>query len=181
MGLTRYSRCRGTWNGVACRLKGGGGATVVTLKTTVINPELFRWTPPFGGGGGGGLPRPHRYKQEVTTTCSADEAFELIRGAGNSAPGAPYARAGTHLITLTGNNPITQTVDVVARTITNVTNVGHIFHPGQVRITVTGDGDYSSVTVEGFGIGGLPTLNNLLGALLFGTTLQDIEDYCSGT
>lgn len=121
----------------------------------------------------------HDNFQSIITQCSADVAFSLLRVAGNSAPGAPYAREGTHLVTLTGNNPIEQTVNSSARTIVNETVPGHMFHHGTVTFRVTSiDGGYSLITSTGTGTGMGPEINNFAGVFLFGQTLQSIENYC---
>lgn len=126
------------------------------------------------------LNQPHAYSFRVVTQCNASEAFELIRAPGNSAPGAPYAAAGTHNLTLIENNPITQTVTPSTRTIVNTTRPGHMFHSGTVTIrAIDHGGNFSSLSFTGEGMGQAPVLNNLLGGLIFGTTASQIEDYCS--
>ena len=97
-------------------------------------------------------------------------------------PGAPYAREGIHEVTLTGNNPIRQTVNVANRTIVNQTLPGHMFHNGTVTFNVYPIGEgYSQITVTGTGTGMGPEINNFAGVFLFGQTLQSIENYCSNT
>ncbi len=100
--------------------------------------------------------------------CSADELFAEFRKPGHSAPGAPYARSGTTPnVILTGHNPITQIVDVGARTITNVTQIGHRYHPGTVEIRVTPTWYGSSVSIVGRGTGAHLIENRLLGSVAF--------------
>ncbi|HYD25220.1 MAG TPA: RHS repeat-associated core domain-containing protein, partial [Croceibacterium sp.] len=127
----------------------------------------------------------HHYEFSVVTRCSAGRAFEAVRAAGNSAPGAPYARAGTHDVFLTDivpwrENPITQTVNVGQRTITNVTGEAHRFHPGSVRITVNDlGGNYSSINIVGTGSGANPLFNNAVGGAFFGGMAHAVADYCA--
>ena len=134
-----------------------------------------------GSGGGGGREggRPHRYRIQIVTQCSSQTTFNLLRAEGNSAPGAPYAETGTHDLVLSGDNPISQTVDPQEMRITNVTLPGHIFYPGTVDIRVLGQGpNYSVIDITGTGQGRFPTLNNILGGLIFGKTAIDISQYC---
>tara|TARA_Y100001933_G_scaffold21559_1_gene18400 strand:+ start:1387 stop:2229 length:843 start_codon:yes stop_codon:yes gene_type:complete len=124
---------------------------------------------------------PHRYDISVVTQCSADSAFGAVRGAGNSASGAPYARSGTHDLTLAPlGDPITQTVSPGSRTITNGTRPGHRFHPETVQIRVNDlGGGYSSINITGTGSGDDPTFNNLVGGLIFGGMAHSVADYCA--
>ena len=106
------------------------------------------------GGRDGQKPQkdPFHYRVQDFAFCSADELFVQFRKAGNSAPGAPYAQEGTTPeVILEGGNPITQSVDVGARTITNVTQEGHDFHSGSVVISVAPTWYGSAVTIEGRG------------------------------
>ncbi|MEP3122606.1 MULTISPECIES: RHS repeat-associated core domain-containing protein [Alphaproteobacteria] len=121
----------------------------------------------------------HRYDIEVVVQCSASTTFEVVRA--NSAPGAPYAEAGTHDIMLAFNNPITQIVDVEARTIINITLPGHVFYPGTVEIYIRSIGGlYSSIHITGTGQGGaMPTLNNVAGGVLFGGMANYVAEYCT--
>ena len=123
---------------------------------------------------------PHRYNITVVTQCSADSAFGAVRAAGNSAPMAPYAQSGTHDVVLLGGNPITQTVDTSARTITNVTGRDHMFYPGTVEIGVRDLGDgYSSINIRGRGTGADPTFNVIFGSAFFGGMAYSVADYCA--
>lgn len=122
----------------------------------------------------------HRYDLSVVTQCSANSAFDAVRGAGNSAPGAPYARSGTNDVVLTGGNPISQTVNTSRRTIINRTLPDHMFHPGMVEISVRDlGGGYSSINITGTGSGNNPTFNNLIGSLIFGGMAYSVADYCA--
>jgi RHS repeat-associated protein len=141
-------------------------------------PVVSRNPPPSSG-------RRHLFDLVVVTQCPANRAFEAVRAAGNSAPGAPYAQANTHDIFLNDifpwrENPITQTVDVGRRKITNVTAEGHRFHPGTVTITVNDlGGNYSSIHVVGTGSGATPSFNNFVGATFFGGMAHGVADYCA--
>ncbi len=122
----------------------------------------------------------HRYDISVMTGCSADITFDIVRGAGNSAPGAPYAESGAHDLVLTGDNPITQSVDPANRTITNVTRQGHTFYPGDVNINVAAQGrGSSSINITGTGTGKYPLVNNLFGGLIFGGMAMQVSEYCA--
>jgi RHS repeat-associated protein len=100
--------------------------------------------------------------------CSADDLFDQFSKAGNSAPGAPAARPGTTTdITLTGGNQITQVVNPKARTITNITEKGHRYHPGTVEIRVTPTSYGSAVSIVGRGTTSRYLENSILGAVLF--------------
>src|SRR5205814_1226323 len=79
----------------------------------------------------------HRYSVHRSTVCSAGDAFNQFKDASMSAPGAPPAQEGPHVVTLTGNNPIAQSVNSSTMTITNTTLPTHEFYPGQVVIQVT--------------------------------------------
>jgi RHS repeat-associated protein len=96
--------------------------------------------------------------------CSQADAFNAMRNF--SAPGAPYAQNGTHYLVLAGNNPILQTVDPDAMTITNVTQPGHIFG-GQVQIGFSTSNGVTSVNIVGSGIGPNSELNQILGPEIF--------------
>jgi hypothetical protein len=99
--------------------------------------------------------------------CSQMDAFNAMRNF--SAPGAPYARNGTHYIPLEGlrsPNPILQTVDPDAMTITNVTQDGHFFG-GQVQISFSSSNGVTSVNIVGQGIGPNSELNQIFGPQIF--------------
>lgn len=146
---------------------------------TRVTPLISEPSVPIGSTGSAPQ-KEHRYDISVVTQCSANRAFEVVRAAGNSAPGAPYARAGTHNLVLTGNNPITQIVDPGSRSITNITGNRHMFYPGTVQITVKDLGrGYSSINIVGTGTGNYPEFNNLMGGLLFGGMAHSVADYCA--
>ena len=108
--------------------------------------------------------------------CSERAVFEAWRK--NSAPGAPYAEAGEHDRTLTGGNPIRQTVNEHSRTILNETLPGHQFHYGTVTIHVETRGNVIGAYVVGHGDHGQsPIENQIFGALLF--RLEGIQVYNS--
>ncbi|HLL29436.1 MAG TPA: RHS repeat-associated core domain-containing protein [Allosphingosinicella sp.] len=122
---------------------------------------------------------PHHTEIKVLTQCSPDETFSTIRQKGNSAPGASYAKTGTHNMVLTLNNPITQVVNPGARTITNITRPGHAFYPGTVTIKVSdAGGGFSSISIIGKGTGENPRLNNLIGGYWFGTMAHGVSELC---
>ncbi|WP_338445659.1 RHS repeat-associated core domain-containing protein [Pelagerythrobacter marensis] len=168
--------CADTGRGGGSGGKDNGGEGIIPPSGPAPSPS------PEDGFGGGRLPQnTHRYNISVVTQCSADSAFGAVRGAGNSAPGAPFARSGTHDLTLAPlGDPITQTVDPRSRTITNVTGPDHRFHPGRVEIRVNDlGGGYSSINITGTGSGDNPTFNNLVGALIFGGMAHAVANYCA--
>jgi RHS repeat-associated protein len=126
------------------------------------DPAMQQWRDPQGYDRGA-----HYYNFSMPLcSCSPREAFEAIRN--YSAPGAGYAKEGTHQVSLSGFNPILQTVDVNAMTITNVTQPGHSFHEGIVQLTVvTSPMGQVSVNILGAGIGTNSTMNQYLGPALF--------------
>ena len=127
----------------------------------------------------------HNYKIRVQILCSAADTFDMIKGAGMSAPGAPAAREGrTGGIRLYGNggrNYITQVVNSRARTITNITEFSHQFYPGTVNISVvSGPNGTSFIGVYGTGVVDSPVLNNVLGYAFFGGVMAaGIERRCA--
>jgi len=69
---------------------------------------------------------------------------------------------------LTGNNPILQTVDPKALTITNTTLPGHVFHPGTVRLSIVQDQwGYVNEHIVGDGTGPLAIENEIFGPAIF--------------
>jgi hypothetical protein len=161
------------------------GVACGTRDRTV--PVLRDRIPSFDGGGFSGgrasaPPQllPHRYTINVITMCPAAKAFNLVRSAGNSAPGASWAPEGTRSIDILGGMPVTQIVDPTARMITNITEDGHIFHSGRVVIKVTDLGrGYSSINITGTGRGPYRDANNLLGAAIFGPMAYRIARTCA--
>jgi hypothetical protein len=111
---------------------------------------------------------PHYYTVNVPLCfCSQADAFNAFRNF--SAPGAPYAQDGTHKVVLPGftsGNPIKQTVDPNAMTITNETLPGHLFG-GQVVISFSTENSVTSVNIVGSGIGPNAELNQILGPEIF--------------
>ena len=98
--------------------------------------------------------------------CSANAVFESWRH--QSAPGAPYAEAGTHDVMLTGGNPIRQTVDPASRTIVNQTRPGHRYHDGTVTIRITTRDNMIGARIVGHGVNGRNAIENqILGPILF--------------
>jgi hypothetical protein len=90
------------------------------------------------------------------------------------------AQEGTHVLILTGNNPISQTVNSSTMTITNATLPGHIFDPGTVGFQVDpAPGDTSVITITGTGTGDYPVLNDIVGELFFGGVASGIALSCS--
>jgi hypothetical protein len=139
--------------------------------------------PPPGAGFGAperGLPLPHEYKIEINTMCSASQAFDRLRLPGMSAPGAPYAAAGTtDRVVLTGGNPISQFVDPVGMVIVNTTLEGHALHSGRVRIGVQSRPlNRSAISIIGTGSNKSPALNNLLGIGFFGSVALTVQMSC---
>jgi hypothetical protein len=124
---------------------------------------------------------PHKYVISVPNNCSASNVFNQLLGPGMSAPGAPAAQEGvTSPIILTGNNPISQTVNSSTMTITNTTLPTHQFYPGQVVIQVSPSaGDTSVVTITGTGSGNDPEFNDFVGYLFFGGTATFFSTSCS--
>jgi RHS repeat-associated protein len=95
---------------------------------------------------------PIHYTVQDFAFCSPDDLFAEFRKAGVSAPGAPYAKENlTNSVRLSGNNFITQNVNVASRTITNITEENHIFYHGSVTISIRPAWLGSSVTIEGRG------------------------------
>jgi len=125
----------------------------------------------------------HRYVISEATSCSAPEAFERMRAANTSAPGAAYAKSGfTRREVLPINNPISQMVDPSSRTIVNQTLPGHIFYPGTVTIrTEPSPGHGSRINIVGVGTGRRPWLNNAVGRLFFGNAAASVAQSCVGT
>ncbi len=110
----------------------------------------------------------HHYELSVPLClgCSPTEVFDRVRSF--TAPGAGYAPNGTRDVTLTGNNPIRQTVDRAALTITNTTLPGHVFHPGTVRLSVVPDSTgVVSLHVAGSGNGRYSMVNQIVGPIIF--------------
>jgi RHS repeat-associated protein len=108
------------------------------------------------------------YRIQDVAFCSADQLFAEFSKPGRSAPGAPTAKPGTTPdITLVFGNPITQVVDPAARTITNITQDEHRYHPGTVEIRITPTWYGSAVSIEGRGTGKYELENSQLGAMLF--------------
>lgn len=111
----------------------------------------------------------HSYSLDVPVCfCSQLDAFNAFRNF--SAPGSPYAQDGRHVVYLPGltsENPILQTVDPNALTITNQTLPGHFFG-GTVDISFgTTDGGLTSVYIDGYGIGPHSELNQIFGPVIF--------------
>jgi hypothetical protein len=111
----------------------------------------------------------HSYSLNVPVCfCSQLDAFNAFRNF--SAPGAPYAQDGRHVVYLPGltsENPILQTVDPAAQTITNQTLPGHFFG-GTVDISFgTADDGQTSVYINGYGIGPHSELNQIFGPAIF--------------
>ncbi len=101
--------------------------------------------------------RSHFYTVNVARCfCSQQDAFNAFTYF--STPGGSYAQNGSRKIVLPGGNPILQTVDPDAMTITNTTLPGHFFG-GQVQISnrVTG------VNIIGSGIGPNAEINQIFG------------------
>ncbi|HEY0113197.1 MAG TPA: RHS repeat-associated core domain-containing protein [Allosphingosinicella sp.] len=126
--------------------------------------------------------KPHRFEITRMLQCTAGKAFQKLMQEGNSAPGAPRAREGTSRgVRLWGNHPITQVVDSANRTIRNITEVGHRYHPGSVtlRITPITPGT-SRITIVGQGTGEHAYENDVVGSIFFGgvATLLSLE--CMG-
>ena len=139
-----------------------------------------------GGGGedgvGAGGPQSDdlHYRTDDFAFCSADALFAQLSKPGNSAPGAPAATPGTTFdIPLTGGNPITQVVDPGARTITNITQEGHRYHPGSVEIRVTPTWSGSSVEVEGRGTGPHEIENSIVGYIIFKALITEATIICT--
>jgi hypothetical protein len=110
----------------------------------------------------------HHYELSIPLClgCSPTQAFDRVRSF--AALGAGYAPNGTRDVTLTGNNPIRQTVDPEALTITNTTLPGHVFHPGTVRLAVVPDhAGVVSLHVAGSGTGRYPLVNEIVGPIIF--------------
>lgn len=124
---------------------------------------------------------PHKYTTSVVTLCSAGDAVNQVKNAGNSAPGAPAAQEGfTPQIILTGNNPISQSVNSSSGTIVNTTLRGHEFYFGTVVIQVSPITPVSStITITGTGTGSSPLLNDLVGLAFFGPLADVISSNCA--
>jgi RHS repeat-associated protein len=119
----------------------------------------------------------HRYVASGYVQCDADEAFELMRD--YSAPGAPYSEPGAHDRILTGNNPITQVVNVKNRTIVNITREGHRYFPGTVAIAVVPSGAGAQIAIIGTGTTPRALENTVLGFGLFQSAIQAVRTICS--
>jgi hypothetical protein len=110
----------------------------------------------------------HYYTVNVALCfCSQSDAFNAMRYF--SAPGAPYAQDGRHVVPLPGAtspNPILQTVDPDAMTITNETLDGHFFG-GQVQMSFSSSNGVTSVNIVGSGFGPNAGLNQFFGPEIF--------------
>jgi hypothetical protein len=96
--------------------------------------------------------------------CTTRQGFEAMRNF--SGPGAPYAQAGTHPVTLWGGMPIVQKVDVRNMTITNIAQRGHIYG-GQVRISMERRNGVVSARIVGSGRGPNAGWNQFFGPKIF--------------
>jgi hypothetical protein len=148
-------------------------------------------TPPpanTGGGGSGGAGTPHQYHTRIATMCSAKDAYNKMKGAGNSAPGAPQAQGSAAGKTTTGiqlwgnggKNFITQVVNDRTMTIRNITEKTHEFYPGTVDIRIIpGAGGGSIIDIVGTGTGASALKNDVLGVVFFGGTSLSIAGQCA--
>jgi hypothetical protein len=104
----------------------------------------------------------------------------MLKGAGNSAPGAPAAAEGwTQNVSLTGGNPISQLVDSTAMTIVNVTQQGHRYYPGVVVLQVEPQPNNTSViSVVGLGTGAHGIENDIVGLGWFGWDILSLAQSC---
>ncbi len=125
----------------------------------------------------------HNYHIQRATLCSAAAAFSMLLAPGMSAPGAPAAQEGfTPQIVLTGNNPISQSVNSSTMTIVNTTLPTHSFYPGTVVIQVTPSGSNGSIiNITGTGTSSDPLINDAVGLLFFGSVADLIAQMCSGS
>ncbi|WP_230781758.1 RHS repeat domain-containing protein [Sphingomonas sp. Leaf37] len=125
--------------------------------------------------------QPHNYTINRDVQCSAGSAFNKLKAPGMSAPGSPAARNGfTPRITLTGNNPISQSVDPGRMTITNTTLPTHQFYPGSVVMQVAPlESGWSRITITGTGSGNDPFLNDVVGLAYFGSVANAVQELCS--
>jgi RHS repeat-associated protein len=123
----------------------------------------------------------HAYKISIWTPCDARVAFSEFTNPWMSGPGAPQiTQAGpSPTIMLWGNNPIWQDTDPNTLTITNTTQQGHQFDPGQVVINVTPAPIGSVITVTGTGTGGNPYFNDAIGYAYFGLAALLAAFLCS--
>ena len=147
---------------------GGGGVT--TVSAVVVSPTTT-----------------HHYTTGATAHCPAAAAsvFNIMRAI--SAPGAPYAMAGTHIVDLLPygeGNKIIQTVDPSTMTITNVALPTHMFQ-GTVTIQITQNGDNVSVSVNGVGAGPeapeKSIFNDAVGLAYFGWAANTaVQTVCGG-
>jgi RHS repeat-associated protein len=129
-------------------LTGGPVRVMPTVTVTAQRPP----PPPRG--------EPHYFRTNIATLCSPDEAFRRMLEPGMSAPGAPAAIEATDRrvdlwdFAFQPNNPILQTVNPAARTITNETQPGHRYNPGSIIIQVlSAPGGTSDIVITGVGTG----------------------------
>jgi RHS repeat-associated protein len=165
----------------------GGPKPFTTCSYTYVpsygSPQVAaKITIPSGG-------KSHHYKVSEPVLCPASTAFANLKEEGNSAPGAPAAAEGiTKGIRLSAlpwqsepYNPITQIVDSGTFTILNITEPGHRYYPGTVRISVEPLSQESSlVTMEGVGWGNNRAENMAVGEAAFGAELQGLATICGG-
>ena len=125
--------------------------------------------------------QPHHYTVTRDVECSAPSAFDKLKAPGMSAPGSPAAKEGfTPRVNLTGNNPISQSVNSRESTIINTTLPGHTFYPGTVIMQVSPlSSNWSRVTIVGIGTGDNPTINNIIGLAFFGSFANAVQELCS--
>jgi RHS repeat-associated protein len=129
-------------------------------------------------------PVPHRFHVRVPTVCSASQVFADYKRAGVAAPGAPMiTREGpTPNVTLwlnNGQNKITQVVNSRTMTITNITQRGHQFYPGQVTIQIIPTGpETSDIDVVGTGRGPDARWNDAIGYAFFGGVAYSEAGQC---
>lgn len=139
---------------------------------------------PTRGLGDDGRPengQPHDYTVTRDVQCSASSAFNKLKAPGMSAPGSPAAKEGfTPRVNLTGNNPISQSVDSRGLTITNTTLRGHEFYPGTVVMQVSPmSSNWSRITITGVGTGNNPVLNDIVGLAFFGSVANAVQELCN--
>jgi hypothetical protein len=116
---------------------------------------------------------PHQYNAVSTLTlCTTSQSMQALMSPWMSAPGAPQAQEGLDRpVTLLFGNPILQTVNINAATISNVALPNHIFQ-GQVTTQVSAAYGGSQITTYGTGVAGvniaIGALNTAIGHLYFG-------------
>jgi len=153
--------------GFGSALFGENRVTTISDNETIVGP-LNEWADVHINGSNQFDYGSHHYDFTLPLCfgCAPRDAFDVVRLF--SAPGDGYAQDGTHVVTLTGNNPILQTVDPKALTILNTTLPGHVFHWGTVKLSILQDKAGSvSLRIVGNGLSAYSDVNQIFGPAIF--------------